>query len=152
MDTDEKYRDRADFYVRFAGEREPDFVADYFQRRIDDPDDPLTGRQGTPLRDHHLLNEDVPIDGQVTFYFPDVLDDADETGLFAFSFPFRSAEKTDAPWFARPDAEKFSRHPVWKWENPEADRDDITLSPSLGVGREALVFHCFIEDGDVRWV
>lgn len=153
MDTEQKYVNDADFYVRLASEREPDFVTEYWRHRIDDPDDPVVGHRNEPLRDHHQLNEDVPIDGIVCFYFPDRLDPDVDEGPWSFSFPFRDHRKGDHPWFAFPDREKWERHLVWKWQNPEGDpHENLTLKPSLGIGRDDLVFHCYIRNGEIEWL
>lgn len=152
MDTESRYVEGADFYVRLAGDTEPDWVRDYKQSRIEDPDDSLVGTNDDPLRDHHILNEDVPIDGVVCFYYPGRLDDPDESGVWSFSFPFRDYSEDSAPWYAFPDREKGSRHPVWRWENPDRDpKASLTLSPSLGVG-DPVTFHCYIRGGEVEWL
>lgn len=155
MDTDDKYLD-CDFYVTLAGEQPPEPIRDGWrentQKRVDDPDDPLADR-GDMGRcpETHPLNDDVPIDGQVTFYWPEKLGSGDP--FKAFDFPFRGVDKDDAPWFARPDADKWSRHPVWKWKNPDAPLDRITLHPSLGIGpRDDLSFHAYIRGGDIDWL
>lgn len=155
MDTDDKYLD-TEFYVTLAGERPPDYIQDGWEEntriRIDDPDDPLADR-GTMGRcpQTHQLNDDVPIDGQVTFYWPNKLGTGE--AFIAFDFPFRSVEQDDAPWFANPDADKWSRHPVWKWQNADTDpRENLTLSPSLGIGGDDLSFHCYIRNGEIDWL
>lgn len=154
-DTDEKYLGD-EFYVTMAGDLPPEFVTDVMEERhresVEDPDSPLVGPPDytpSPRNDHHAINPDVPVDGWVTFYDPALLESGD-----AFkhgTFPFRSVEK-DGPWFARPDGEKWSRSPVWKWENPDADpHESLTLSPSIGLG-DPLSFHCFIRDGGIEWL
>jgi len=157
MQSDPKFRDCA-IAVRLAGERERDEFQEYREKRLEarrsDPDSPVVGGERTnhPLRDHHLLNEDVPISGQVQLYFPDRLDkiDPDEPGAFSFAIPFRD-HREHGQWFARPDAEKWRRHPVWKWENPEDDRENITLSPSYGVRPDGdWTLHCWIRDGSIE--
>lgn len=155
MDTEARYRDNLDFYVQMGGEGPPDFVAEHLQARVDDPDDPLVSYR-KDQEDFHQLNEDVPVDGYVHFYYPDRVKKRDgPAGWRSFSFPFRDHRKDDAPWFAFPDADKWERHPVWKWKNPDLDpHEHLTLKPSLGVGggSGSITFHCWIEDGQVRWV
>lgn len=150
MDTDEELLE-TDFYVRMAGEEPPKLHQEYYQKRMDDPDDSVVGFNTDPLRDHHILNEDVPIDGIVAFYYPGGLDPDSEQAPWSFTFPFRDHRRDDAPWFAFPDRPEWERHPVWKWENPEKGRENITLSPSLGVG-QPMTFHCWIRDGEVAWL
>jgi hypothetical protein len=151
MDTDETYLDTS-YYVRLAGETPPVFVQEYYQSRINDPDDTLVDHDPDPFRDHHVLNEDVPIDGQVAFYYPDRLSPDVDKGAWSFAFPFRDYRKDGAPWAAFPEKPKWKRHPVWKWTNPEQDpHEHLTLKPSLGVG-EPLSFHCWIRDGEIEWL
>lgn len=161
MDSKQEYVDGLDFYVRMVGERKPERIIEYqrerMQNRVESEDTAITGGsvEWDELQGHHTLNEDVPIDGQVTFYFPDRLDDtgADADGALSYTFPFRDHRKDDAPWEARPEAEEFSNHPVWKWENPEEDpEENLTLSPSLGIGGDDLTFHCFIRGGEIEWL
>lgn len=152
MDTDQRYVERADFYVRMAGESMPEWRRMYEQERADDPDDSMIAFLDEPLRTHHTLNEDVPIDGIVAFYFPDEMDNIDGTP-WSFTFPFRDAESSTAPWFAFPDRPKWERQPVWKWTNADADpHENLTLKPSLGIGGDELCFHCYIRDGEVEWL
>lgn len=148
MDTEDKYLD-TEFYVQMVGEAPPDFAVDYYERRINDPDDSLVDYQ-RELRDHHQLDKNVPIDGIVAFYWPDQLEKEDGTP-WSFSFPFRDNRKDDEPWFAFPDKDSPKRHPVWKWQNPEESTDNITLDPSLGVGQPPT-FHCYIRNGEIQWL
>lgn len=145
MDTEEDYLD-CDFYVRMAGEMPPDFVVESYEPDEFNP---------APLRDHHPLNEDVPIDGQVCFYWPDRLGDPEAKGWRAFDLLFRDHRKDDAPWSARPEETKWSKHPVWKWKNPGADREHITLEPSLVIRSpesDRITFHCYIRQGSIDWL
>lgn len=151
MDTEDEYRD-CDFYVRMAGEPHPDFVQEYHRRRAEHPDTAVVGYEPSPMRDFHVVNEDVPVDGQICFYWPDRLESVNDGNRpFAFEFPFRDHRKDDAPWFAAPDANKFSKHPVWRWKNPDAQRENITLEPSLGIG-DPMRFHCYVRGGDIDWL
>jgi len=41
---------------------------------------------------------------------------------------------------------------TWRWENPDEPTEDITLSPSIGVGRDqsgGWDWHCYVRDGEV---
>ncbi len=111
---------------------------------------------------HHMLNEDVPVDGRVDFkryydkqYDDDPPDQTDEEGQpywTSGSFPFRDHRKDDFPWEAFSDKPNFKQHPVWKWQNPERDpHENLTLNPSIGWG-EPMFFHCYIRDGEVDWL
>jgi len=151
MDTEDKYLE-TEFYVVMAGGTPPHHIQDYQDERIADPDDSTVGVDRSGLRDHRALNEDVPIDGQIRFYWPDRMEPDCEEGWKSFEFPFRSVEKDDAPWAAYPDKENFSQHPVWEWQNPNEDpHEKLTLKPSIGVG-SPLTFHCFVRDGEVEWI
>lgn len=151
MDTKAHHLE-SDFYVRLAGDGHPDFVQDYYRKRVDDPDDNMVNFDNAPLRDYHLLNQDVPIDGQVCFYYPDSLEVAGE-GVWSHTFPFRDHRKDGDPWAAFPDKPEHKSHPVWKWQNPEEDPyESLTLKPSLGVGHDGLSFHCWVRDGEVEWL
>lgn len=152
MDTEQKYVDCAEFYTQLAGEPEPGFITEYHENGVENPDRNVIGYDPTEsFRDHHLLNEDVPIDGYVQFYNPDAGEQG-EPFLF-FGFPFRDHRKTDAPWAAYAEKPNGKNHPVWKWQNPEMDpHKRLTLSPSLGVGRDELTFHCYIRDGEIEWL
>lgn len=146
MDTAEKYRGD-EFFVVMAGERGPDWYVEHMESQFDAVD-------VLPANDHHALDPDIPVDGWVTFYDPDLL----ETGepFKHGTFPFRSVD-TDDQWFVHPDAQKGRRRPIWKWENPEEDpTEHLTLSPSIGMGMtepsEDPDFHCFIQDGEIKWL
>lgn len=142
MDTTEKYLDD-EFYVVLAGER-PDEKFIYTNRGVDDIHE---GSDIQPARDHHYIGEEPPVDGWVTFYDPDLLDEGEP--FKHGTFPFRDHSK-DNLWFALPDEEKGSKHPVWKWQNPDEDpHENLTLKPSIGMGDN---FHCWIEQGEIRWV
>lgn len=156
MDTDKKYRDD-EFYVVMAGERPPSFVREAHEERMEakkeDPDDPLADYESlTPARDSHAINPDVPVDGFVTFYDPGLLESG--SAYKHGTFPFRSVNKDDPPWFARPDDDEWSRHPVWKWQNPDEDPNHhLTLTPSIGLrGDDGIRFHVFIRDGEIVWL
>lgn len=113
------------------------------------------------LSGHHVLNADVPIDGQVEFhrYYREDEDDHVPSQTHegrpywnVAEFPFRDHRKDDAPWAAFPEKPNFKSHPVWEWENPDADpHESLTLSPSLGLG-EPMYFHCWVRDGEVDWL
>lgn len=155
MDTKPEYRDGLDFYVTMSGELPPDFVVEArernMQERIADPDDPVSGWGGVSPCPETTHIGGVPIDGQVTFYYPDKVESGDP---FKYGdFPFRDAD-TDGPWFMRPDADKWRRQPIWKWQNPDADpHEDLTLSPSIGRRADGdIVFHCYIRDGEIDWL
>lgn len=143
MDTVEKYRGD-EFYVVMAGERPPEFV----RRTMGQRDGIAVGR---PAKERHYLGEQPPVDGWVHFYDPDLLD-AGEPFRHG-TFPFRDHHK-DGLWVAKPDAEKWSQHPIWKWKNPDADpHEELTLKPSIGMQSDGeTVFHCWIENGSIRWV
>lgn len=157
MDTKPEYQD-LEFYVVMAGDLPPQFIQDAWreiqQAKVDDPDSHMDEvGELTPCDDHHYLNEDVPIDGRVHFYYPDRLD-PDSPGHRYAEFPFRSVHKDKYPWFSRPDADKWGRHPVWKWQNPDKDpHEHLDLTPSLGRrdGDGNIIFHCWIENGSIRW-
>ena len=158
MDTDEDYLGD-EIYVTMAGELPPDDIvevmAERHRQRIEDPDSPIVGPdeyEARPARDTHAMNEDVPVDGFVTFYDPNLLASGD--AFKHYSFPFRDHRKDEHPWFARPDAEKWSRNPVWKWQDPDADpHESLTLKPSLGIqGEEGILFHCWIRTGEIEWL
>lgn len=138
MDTDEKYRE-SEFYVTTI-DRGTAMVPE--------------GETPPPLpREQRTGEVTAPVDGWVVFYGPEKVQ-TDEPHLY-FEFPFRSHKKDDDPWAANPSGEKFSRRPVWKWMNPEASLEDITLHPSLGVNNrdgDGYVLHAWIEDGEVRYV
>lgn len=157
MDTDEKYLND-EFYVCLAGETPPDFIIDISKERrkekIEDPDSPLVGPEEyepSEARDHHYLNDDVDVDGWVTFYDPELLEDHEP--FKHGTFPFRNHNKGDQ-WFARPDSDEWDRHPVWKWTNPDEDpHENLTLEPSIGKRSDGGVnFHCFIRNGEIEWV
>lgn len=105
--------------------------------------------------DHHALNQDVPIDGKVAILFRDPEDPRggrDEDGRwYAGHFPFRDHRDDDHPWAAFPDKPNFEQHPVWKWQNPEEDADQITLKPSIGLG-QPMYLHCWIKQGEIEWL
>lgn len=147
MDTDEKYRDGGWFVVHMAN-----------------------GIGHPPP--HHVMNHDVPIDGQIEFRYPKTEEDLEENRggrndyWIAASFPFRDHRKNNDPWAAFPEKPNFEQHPVWKWQNPEdARRDDdsnleydeevveetITLSPSIGLG-QPMYFHCHVREGEIDWL
>jgi hypothetical protein len=147
MDTDKEYLS-LEFYVRFSGETPPEYVEDYYESRIEDPDNNLVGYNDSPFRDYHRLNRDVPIDGVVSFYWPNRMDCDSDDNPFYISFPFRDVRTDEYPWFGKPKTEEF---PVWKWTNPEKNRDEITLEPSLGVGNP-LEFHCNVRNGEIEWL
>lgn len=156
MDTAEKYLND-EFFVTMAGELPPEHIVEQrrasMEARVEDPDDPVAEWGGpSPARDHHYLGEQPPVDGWVTFYDPDLL--AAGEPFKHGDFPFRSVGKDDAPWFARPDAENWSRHPIWKWQNPDADpHESLTLSPSIGTrADDTVTFHCYIRDGSIEWL
>lgn len=146
MDTDEKYRNDAIIEVEMAEHIEG-------------------AHHGRPT---HMLNDDVPVDGRIHFLFRkpgEPQSGREKDGRwFTGTFPFRSAEKDDAPWFAFPDADEWERHPVWKWQNPEevldGDRvnpneveETITLSPSFGLrGDDGIYFHCHVREGEIEWL
>lgn len=157
MDTAETYLND-DIYVVLAGESPPEYItearAEHHRKRVADPESPLVGPEefeASPARDHHPMNEDVPVDGWVTFYDPEKLEAGE--AFKHFEFPFRSVEKS-GPWFARPDETEWSKQPVWKWQNPDADpHEHLTLTPSLGInGDDGIVFHCYIRDGEIDWL
>lgn len=157
MDTIEKYRGDK-FYVVMAGERPPEHIMkkreENMERKVNDPDDPLTGFGDIgPARGEHYLGDEPPVDGWVEFYDPDKLESGEP--YKHGRFPFRSVKKGDSPWFARPDGEKRDRHPIWKWQNPDEDpHENLTLKPSIGKRNSdgEIVFHCWIENGEIRWV
>lgn len=103
---------------------------------------------------------DIPIDGIVEFRYPRYQDDQpdefrpDEDGYFwRVTFPFRDHRKDDEPWFRLPDEEKWKRHPIWKWKNPEEPVENATLSPSIGMkGDDGMDFHCYIRGGEIDWL
>lgn len=105
--------------------------------------------------DHHTLNQDVPIDGKVHLLYRDPEDPQggrNEDGRwYAGSFPLRDHRKDDHPWAAYPEEENFSQHPVWKWQNPEEDADQLTLNPSIGLG-QPMYLHCWIKQGEIEWL
>jgi hypothetical protein len=108
------------------------------------------------LRDHL----GVPTDGRVIVTRPP-MDNEDESNRddgrwIVATIPFRDHRKDDAPWAAFPDKQKGRRQPIWKWENPEDDPEDITLSPSYGrkKGTDGAwsgewEIHCWIKNGDL---
>jgi hypothetical protein len=120
--------------------------------------DPLLEVECPGHRDAHVLNEDVPIDGFVHILYRDP--DEPQSGRnkdgrwYAGSFPFRSANKDDAPWFAFPDKDKGKRHPVWEWQNPDEDpNESLTLEPSIGLGSTGdWRLHVYIRDGAIDWL
>lgn len=129
MDTEPKYQNESELLVEMAGEN------DY-----------------TP--EFHLLNEDVPIDGIVTFLYRDEGNPStrDDGKWKVGSFPFRDHRKDDAPWAAFPDKPNGENHPVWKWTTPEDDpHESLTLSPSLGLG-SPMYFHCWVRNGEIQWL
>lgn len=156
MDTDDKYLGD-EFYVVMAGEKPPQRIREYYDKRteklVNDPDSPVSGRgPPAPASHTHIVNDDVPVDGWVTFYDPEKLEALEP--YKHGTFPFRDHRKDDAPWFGRPDSEKWHRSPVWKWQNPEEDpHEDLTLNPSIGTqSDQELSFHCYIRNGEIDWL
>lgn len=152
MDTIGKYVADAEFYVRMAGETEPEWVQSYWDDRIADADSNVVGFGDEPLRNHHQSNPDVPISGIICFYFPEGLDEDSEVNPWSFTFPFRDHRQETAPWAAFPEKSKLRQQPVWKWTNPSADpHARLTLEPSIGVG-DPMQFHCWVQNGEVTWL
>lgn len=108
----------------------------------------------------NLAGTDIPIDGVVEFRYPRYQDDQpdefrpDEDGYFwRLTYPYRSIEKDEHPWFGRPDAEDFHRRPIWKWQNPDEPLDEMTLNPSIGKRSDGEIdFHCYIRNGEIDWL
>jgi len=84
-----------------------------------------------------------------------------EMERLAYWNPYADADK----WWARkaiiaaadcehfPNAPQDAETPVtWRWENPDADPQDVTVSPSIGYGKRdgEWRYHFFVEDGAVR--
>ena len=113
-----------------------------------------------PTHTETLPGTDVPVDGFVEFRYPRYQDDQPdrfdpyESGYYwRHSFPFRSREKNDAPWFGNPDGGEWSRRPIWKWQNPNDPIENATLSPSIGMrGDDGIDFHCYIRNGRIDWL
>lgn len=156
MDTDETYLND-EFFVVMAGDLPPDDVVDArresHRKRIEDPDSPLVGPaeyEPSPAKEHYAGQPDLPVDGWVTFYDPDLL--AAGEPFKHGTFPFRDHRSSES-WFARPNAEKWNRGPVWKWQNPGEDpHESLTLSPSIGLGGGEITFHCYIRNGEIDWL
>jgi hypothetical protein len=146
-----------EIYVVMAGELPPDHILEFQDKRseelVNDPDSALVSKgPPSPARDTHIVGDDIPVDGWVTFYDPEKLH-----ALEPFkhgTFPFRSVEKDDAPWFGRPDADKWHRSPIWKWQNPDEDpHERLTLNPSIGrQDEDGITFHCYIRNGEIDWL
>lgn len=141
MDTDEKYLGD-EIFVTLAGERGPDWYVEHMESRD-------SCVRVNPANDHHALDPDVPVDGWITFYDPDLLE-AGEPFKHG-TFPFRDHRKDGAPWAAFPAKPKGKRQPVWQWKNPEDDVGDLTLSPSIGTG-DPVNFHCYVREGKIEWL
>lgn len=156
MDTDDSYLDD-EFYVVMAGELPPDEIMEYHEERtqklIDDPDSPVKNRgPPAPASDTHIVGDGIPVDGWITFYNPEKLRSLEP--YKHGTFPFRDHRKDDSEWFGRPDADKWHRSPIWKWQNPEDPVDDITLNPSIGRRGDGdeVTFHCYIRNGEIDWL
>lgn len=157
MDTEDKYLGDS-FYVVMAGELPPDFVVEAMEenhrKRVENDDSSLVGPkewEPSPAKENHIVGEQPEVDGWVTFYDPDLLEQGEP--FKHGTFPFRSVEK-DGAWFARPDGDKWSRSPIWEWKNPTEDpSENLTLSPSIGLqGDGEITFHCHIRDGEIDWI
>jgi hypothetical protein len=107
-----------------------------------------------------LAGTDIPIDGLVEFRYPRYQEDQpdrfdlDESGHFwRLTFPYRSVEKDDEPWFGNPNGGEWSRRPIWKWQNPNDPLDEMTLSPSIGKQSDGeMDFHCYVRNGEIEWL
>jgi hypothetical protein len=118
----------------------------------DDVDDPDRAKF---LRDHL----GVPTDGRAIVTRPP-MDDEDYSGRddgrwIVGTIPFRDYRKDDDPWAAFPEKQKGRRQPIWKWENPDDDPENITLSPSYGRKKGEQwsgewEIHCWIKNGDIE--
>lgn len=146
MDTEDKYLDD-EFYVVMAGERPPE------RHRLTSrgSDDINEGAIQRPARDTHILGKKPPVDGWVTFFNPELLQK--EKPYKHGTFPFRK-EGTEGKWFAFPEGDEWNRHPIWKWKTSNGDRENITLRPSIGMRNSDrdITFHCYITDGEIKWL
>lgn len=161
MDTADKYTGD-EFYVVMAGETPPDHIVEarkrYHRERVADDDDPLAGPDEwtpSPASDEYRVGDNsVPVDGWVTLYDPEKL--AAGEPFKHGTFPFRAAGRDDHGWFARPDAGKWRRMPVWKWQNPAADpHESLTLNPSIGrrdTDSGDITLHLYIRNGEIDWI
>lgn len=142
MDTHDKYLDTVIGIELAEGRHE-----NREDRTFNVPD------RGLGASKKHRLGYDgtqVPVDGWVTFYWPDR---PKHEPHMAYSFPFRDAKKDDFRWLAAPDADDWSKRPIWKWQNPEEPLFNLTLAPSLGIsGNDGISFHCYIRDGEIDWL
>jgi hypothetical protein len=116
----------------------------------------MAHKHGGSAKDTMAVNDDVPIDGVVDLRYPretpppDGWEDGDDT-YWRHSIPFRNHRRDGHPWFGRPDADEWSRCPVWKWLNPNETVENITLSPSYGMRDSengGYKIHCYIHDGE----
>jgi hypothetical protein len=114
-------------------------------------------KHGGEANDYYFNDESLPVDGFVEIRYPrdpentDLESDWDaQSGQYwIHSIPYRDYRETDALWFARPDAEKWSRMPIWKWQNPP-ETEAITLEPSYGMkSDDGWNIHCYIRNGEV---
>lgn len=145
MDTLDIYLDDK-FYVVMAGEK-PD---EKFRLTSRGMSDQAEGAIVKPAREKHYLGEQPPVDGWVTFYNPDLLEQGEP--FKHGTFPFRDY-RTDGLWFAKPDEDEWSKHPIWKWQNPEEDpHSNLTLKPSIGKQDGKITFHCHIRNGEIKWI
>jgi len=142
MDTLEKYHN-AELCIMLSKDRFTDRDLRIYNR----PE----GRSGwLNTRKEHPLGENPKVDGWLLFYDPDAPEG--EPWKY-YDFPFRSVNKDDDLWFAYPDREKFTKQPVWKWQNPDESISELTLKPSIGVNADdELTFHCFVENGEIEWL
>lgn len=103
---------------------------------------------------------DIPIDGTIEFRYPRYQDDQpdefrpDEDGYYwRLTFPYRSVEKDSPPWLGAPERDKWSKRPIWKWQNPDEPLEQMTLEPSIGLrGDDGIRFHCYVRNGEIEWL
>lgn len=139
-DTEDKYLDD-EFYIALTS----DHAFDEYDTIGHNLPEENPGRG----RDTHIVGEQPPVDGWVTFYDPELLEDGEP--YKHGTFPFRDKNR-DGLWFARPDADEWHRSPIWKWTNFGQPLNEMTLKPSIGMGSGELNFHCYIRGGEIEWL
>lgn len=154
METAEHYRETT-FAVELVDGRKPDRD----ERAHDVPDDDFQSNS-----DQAFVPADgaTPVDGWITFYWPDR--DPDEAVRVAASFPFRDHREDSKPWKGAVDGEEDVGLQVFRWLNPEDPLAEITLEPALGAPTDDLEaaadddvtidsdFRARVENGDVSWL
>lgn len=154
METAEHYR-QATFAVELIDGRAPDKD----ERSYNVPDGDFDSNAPQPVLPR---KGDTPVDGWITFYWPDR--DPDEAVRVASTFPFRDHREDGAPWKGSVDGQEDVGLQVFRWLNPEDPLAEITLEPALGAPTDDLEaeadgdvtinsdFRARVENGDVTWL